>query len=617
MKNNNINLDDYFEKAKDTEPLISKDEARNLLKTRPVHSNKFSNGGFKNMHIIASIVTASAVIGALSVGNLFENKQNKDDFFVDKTVAKQEYIAQNQSREAKTTNNKEYTNITNSIRVSSTDEPLNPIEFVGEQLEVKGVNIVELSQSDLERLGIVKEDSKISFYSLTDTPFPLQVRIDKNGIKVDNPEKVNAKSKTIYPRLVTDKFGNRILSMLSMKENGGGYSITRSGKFSTDGLNLSEDDMDKAKEYSVQMSLILNQSEDANFNVDFDSLFNKLNIDENLKDVVRLDMNAPTVIQQRKKLGDSTSEIISFSFNNDSLVRYFDGEAKELKIKRMTKEEWNNSDLNLNRDILTSREKKVIRIPKRSNFKLDSVELGNRNVIILKPNKMEFDSIEINLSGVDNFIFSNDSQFDFSKLPDIDIEDLRKHDPNRMNNKLKDIRDLKLKMPDLKSSFTQMFRINKLVPVRIKLDNNSKEYLLWFDPTEEFANSLPSDLRERLLPEIKASEDETEICNTKVKTGENYFDVWRACSGAVENLNVFPNPATDNININYELTDNRTVTMTINDLFGNKIAELKTEAKTAGSHSDNIKLQGIQPGMYLIVIQTDRHETAVQRFIVN
>jgi hypothetical protein len=139
-----------------------------------------------------------------------------------------------------------------------------------------------------------------------------------------------------------------------------------------------------------------------------------------------------------------------------------------------------------------------------------------------------------------------------------------------------------------------------------------------YEPTEEFLKALPAEYRQRIEPEVKALQAGNNICQSApVAADEAYFDIWRSCSGAVENLAVFPNPASDFINVKYNLSQARNIEISLHDLSGRKIRSLSSfDMCPAGPMDRKFQLNDLQPGMYLVSVQTDKNEQAVQRVVV-
>lgn len=178
--------------------------------------------------------------------------------------------------------------------------------------------------------------------------------------------------------------------------------------------------------------------------------------------------------------------------------------------------------------------------------------------------------------------------------------------------------DLKEMMQGVSNDFEELLKINKFIAVTVSLGSEKDyDYILWFDPTPEIVEKLPARVRETLEPEILALAQTKDVCETAIAGEDTYFDVWRACSGAVEHMNVFPNPTSGKVNVNFSLNEGRKIDIAVHDLFGNKIQTLATGLeKDSGEQQETIQLKGLEAGMYLIVLQTDYGEQAVQRIIL-
>ncbi|MCX6155761.1 MAG: T9SS type A sorting domain-containing protein [Candidatus Kapabacteria bacterium] len=176
---------------------------------------------------------------------------------------------------------------------------------------------------------------------------------------------------------------------------------------------------------------------------------------------------------------------------------------------------------------------------------------------------------------------------------------------------------------DMEKQFEKHVLINKLIPVAIRIcknttDNSSYEFIAWFEPTPDFINKLPQSIREQIGKEIEYSNKSSEICQNSTIAGENpIFDIWRSCSGAIENLAVYPNPTKTIVKVQFNLKDKRTITVSLHDVFGSKIASLaESQQAEKGTFNGEYKLENIKPGMYLVVVQSENGEQAVQRIIV-
>ena len=82
-------------------------------------------------------------------------------------------------------------------------------------------------------------------------------------------------------------------------------------------------------------------------------------------------------------------------------------------------------------------------------------------------------------------------------------------------------------------------------------------------------------------------------------------------------MNIYPNPTSEKISVEFNLTSKRHIRIIMNDLSGVKILELMgSTILDVGTYIKSFYLNDIKSGMYLISIISDHGEQAVQRMIV-
>jgi|GEM_PF-3939502 len=148
--------------------------------------------------------------------------------------------------------------------------------------------------------------------------------------------------------------------------------------------------------------------------------------------------------------------------------------------------------------------------------------------------------------------------------------------------------------------------------------------IYWYRPTQEFLALLPGDVRSNLSAEIlraTTTPDQSplgdEVTKLRVNPGTApYLDVLRGSAGGVLNTTVLPNPAGERAEVGYSLSGPRVVTLALHDIMGRRLRELKAPVSNkAGDHHAEVDFSGLDDGIYLLVISTDRGEQAVQRVI--
>ena len=84
----------------------------------------------------------------------------------------------------------------------------------------------------------------------------------------------------------------------------------------------------------------------------------------------------------------------------------------------------------------------------------------------------------------------------------------------------------------------------------------------------------------------------------------------------VANLEVYPNPVSNNVNIEFNLTEQTNVTVSITDLLGKTIASVVSEEMNAGNNQINYATSAIPNGVYLLKINTE-NTLQVRKMVVN
>jgi len=134
---------------------------------------------------------------------------------------------------------------------------------------------------------------------------------------------------------------------------------------------------------------------------------------------------------------------------------------------------------------------------------------------------------------------------------------------------------------------------NLLVPVLVKNTSSSakNDLIFWYEP---------SDIQPYLAH--NAAEDATASI--------------RAPHGAISELSIYPNPARSEASVKYNLKDARTVSFAIHNLLGQKVQEVQTMPANAGSGEVSVNVSSLEPGLYLLVLSTDKGEQMIKRLVV-
>ena len=145
--------------------------------------------------------------------------------------------------------------------------------------------------------------------------------------------------------------------------------------------------------------------------------------------------------------------------------------------------------------------------------------------------------------------------------------------------------------------------------------DTSDGLIFWFNPSQDLIDLLPQKYSKQLAKEFNLLEREEAICGADTNPKEALLDIWRSCSGAIENLRVFPNPVESNLIIKFNLKDNRNLQISIHSLEGINILDLKSSNYSEGEINENLNLSKLNKGIYFIVVKSERGEVTMQKII--
>jgi|GEM_PF-4586937 len=189
-----------------------------------------------------------------------------------------------------------------------------------------------------------------------------------------------------------------------------------------------------------------------------------------------------------------------------------------------------------------------------------------------------------------------------------------------------EIREEQIRIKQEETQFEQeKSDVSKLIGIRIpcaKALAEGDEYLLWYDPTPEFIALLPERYRTGLEREVAAAKKYATKCEIPTeeerKAIPGYFDSWRSCDGVLKIASIFPNPADVKATVRFTLAEARSVTITVHNLNGDRLAILEpTPMLPAGEHELPLDFTGRNVGVYLLALSTDKNETAIKRVIIS
>ncbi len=157
--------------------------------------------------------------------------------------------------------------------------------------------------------------------------------------------------------------------------------------------------------------------------------------------------------------------------------------------------------------------------------------------------------------------------------------------------------------------------MNILVPVRIRVNKfitSSHEVMIcWYYPTPEFLKTLPAKTGAELSSELTIIKNDTKTAASSC----NYFEVCKS-SIKLDNFRLYPNPASQSVNLEFENTEEIMGSISIVNIAGSKMRELLPKTLfVTGRNYYQMDLSGISPGIYLISVNTGKG-FKTQRLIV-
>ncbi|MFC2130097.1 T9SS type A sorting domain-containing protein [Bacteroidota bacterium] len=493
------------------------------------------------------------------------------------------------------------------------DNSINDNTF--EPVEIKGVHFITLNTDQLEKLGIAKNSKgELKYWDnwgrINQKPVLCTLYVNGGlGIKEKNNDDYNKiYNSGISPRLITDNRGNRRVF-------------------------VSDDDVPVLnRQYDEQITIEDKTGEHNTI------LRKKSIISHEYSDSLYPGMERNLKINKNIYL-DGGDVISNPDINIDSLV--------DVSIKSAMADIDNNNELDvdskqnlkssfpkfINKDIFSKTlskidEKQLADMETESKFMVFSIDdslldknMPDKQIITEISNEQKMISVQLEYNDNDS------NQLEFN-IPD--SINLKKHIKMKLLpdseyfDKIINCDDIL----NIEKNIEDYVKINKLIPILVPIgkveteneliDKENFGFVLWFDPTPELLDILPEDVKNKLNNELFTLENTDDICEATAIAGEDpYLEAWRACSGAIENLKVYPNPTSGNISVEYSLSDNRKVTISVHDMFGNVVRELQAQNKISpGDYNENFMLNNLESGMYLISVQTKNGEAAVQRIVL-
>jgi hypothetical protein len=569
------NLDKYFDKVRKVEPDISQEDTRKILAGKlsdvGITTNLFNK--IRTYPIITTLITSAAIVGVLMLSQFTEStnenivdSKNKIEIMADNGEDGIIPVDDNEPKTHDHKKEKEFLkknpprpvdeNITKKTKVKKIKLDTKDNIWTNDEVDIKAVNTLNLKIDELKNLGITvnKGNFKVSAFD------KYTFTIDKDNNKERNPS-TSDEIAFPTPAMVTTACGFKTLTLIKSdgieaivdrEKNGDNQSLRMTSEFKSEVDFEVNDDIPLFKvgqmtldEYSEKLighkdsAAIFNRVKEIQYlTVKMANEDVTIKLDDSLKNIRQSYIDRKVNLESEDLSDEDIEKIMITSL--DSL----DGDVIEL--------------VEVDSDVQSSNGKgRTIHMPIKS--------LGKGKKIKIK---------SIKESNLDDDVYVRDLLQ--RSGDDVDIKELKSVNVNSkiLNSSVTDLSILsELKNLNKLEGLSKMFEglsnmsfslikhdTNKLIPIEVSLDGDKTDFIVWYEATDEFLEKLPSRLIQKINPELNAADDQVEHCNNEpVKKDDAVMDVWSGCSGAIQGMKLYPNPAVDQSSVELSLKEDRSL----------------------------------------------------------
>lgn len=615
-------LDKYFEKARNVEPIYEKDDARKLL------AGKLSDGGIatnllnkiKVLPMIASIISSVALVATIAllqvstskkvvepqkpINNKTEIVQSGDNIATETNIATP-VVTHKESIATIVNNKKEQKEVT--------EKNDDNIAWKEAKIDVKAVNSLKLDSEQLAKLGITVGLNSFKVNAFDKYTYT----INQNNEKVrDYYNKDEDHDALPTPAMITTSTGFKTLTLF---KKGNVEAVV-------DRMRSISDDSTK-KVYNINSYMNdFNQKDSDSAEVIKITKENIISLDTSFHDLHSFEES------KNKEINHSTFDTIgenNYILNSKKPIKIFiNNRNPNLKIVNKEKFKIVGNDTIYEKELymvdmdnptpLTEEElekkrkagMKTYHFPSTDIVTINNVTLQDSNIVEIKDSKQNNNKEleeKIYTEPASNLIIKDgESELNFKLRPGQKISG--EEEPNGEN---------KIFHSNMALDFIN-YNINELIPIEISFDGKKTDFIVWYEATDDFLKNLPPNILAKINPELAAISEQTDYCdNAPIEKNDAVMDVWSGCSGAIKNMRVFPNPATNSSKVEFNLEDSRKIWIAVYDLSGKLIKSLyKAVEYKKGNFDENLNLNGITSGMYYVLVKSDKGEQALQRIII-
>lgn len=138
------------------------------------------------------------------------------------------------------------------------------------------------------------------------------------------------------------------------------------------------------------------------------------------------------------------------------------------------------------------------------------------------------------------------------------------------------------------------------------------DIIIWYEPSELLFNTLPPRISNELRAEYQS------IFVQKESNGANckYFEACKNKPGAIVSYNIFPNPTDDDLQIEFILSNARLISANLYTVNGQLVKSILNQKNyESGSNKHASHINDLAPGIYLLVIESDKGDIISQRIV--
>jgi hypothetical protein len=618
MENSNKHLDDLFAAARSEEPIISEENTRDLLARRQpmqLPSTLITTKGAIMTSIALSVATITAYV-------LLSGSPAPQPL----ATTAQPQIAMLATRSATTTDEPKKTDPKASRKIvvekSENDEslptpptppqppslipappvpPVPPLRVMP-PLKVTGIHLVMITPEQSAKMGITKKDNgTVSFSQKNDkgTIFTMSFPEKSWGIIIDDEHAKVAKEDvpTFAPLIVTDTKGNKRLMQFTGESNGVKMKSMQINTHSDGGGNRNTINI----ENKIQIG-----GEDGNLD--------KLQIGQDA------DNEGSNEIELQAQSGVSSGnenepapehqhvKVIIKNQRHETDTTIGGKPHKMIIVKKIVQKDSTlhslNKGLKMDSVILQSRKSLKIAEQQLKMINMDSIYQSASEVM----KKAEEEIKKINLDSILNEATKSLKNAG-EELKRMNIDSIMKS----ANQSMIEAEEIMAKRCD---------ELNSLVPILVRSatrDHYDKEedityddgLIFWYDNSRDLANAVHT-IPARYEPgsvafTINGPATEEKPPTSTVNQG----------SMIMTKTLLYPNPARNSTTVRLALSEPRMIAFTIHDLLGKRVMEAGNLAATsAGNYEKELNLSELTPGVYLLVITTDKGEQSMQRLVI-